>query len=120
MDDDIAIKVENVSKKYCKNLKRSMIYGMMDIGKNTLGMSSHSDKLRRDEFWAVDDVSFEVKKGDSSETIINNLFNANIIDSKEKFIQVVIKRKAGRKLHYGIFEIPKVVDYDTLIDILIK
>ncbi|ODS40525.1 MAG: hypothetical protein A7315_02500 [Candidatus Altiarchaeales archaeon WOR_SM1_79] len=64
MKDDIAIKVEHVSKKYCKNLKRSMIYGMMDIGRNTLGMSSHSDKLRKDEFWAVDDVSFEVKKGE--------------------------------------------------------
>ena len=27
MDDDIAIKVEHVSKKYCKFLKSSMLYG---------------------------------------------------------------------------------------------
>lgn len=65
MNDEVAIRVEHVSKKYCKNLKRSMLYGIKDIGMNTLGMSSHSDKLRKDEFWAVDDVSFEVKKGET-------------------------------------------------------
>lgn len=64
MNDDVAIKVEQVSKKYCKNLKRAMLYGVNDIGRNSLGMSSHPDKLRKDEFWAVDDVSFEVKKGE--------------------------------------------------------
>lgn len=64
MDNDVAIKVDHVSKKYCKSLKRSMLYGMKDIGRNTVGLSSHSEKLRKDEFWAVDDISFEVKKGE--------------------------------------------------------
>lgn len=65
MDDDAPIKVEHVSKKYCKLLKRSMLYGIMDIGRNMLGLSSHSEKLRKGEFWAVDDVSFEVKRGET-------------------------------------------------------
>jgi len=65
MDDDIAIELDNVSKKYCKSLKRSMLYGFTDILKNTFGFSSHSEKLRKNEFWAVDDVSFEVKKGET-------------------------------------------------------
>lgn len=65
MDDDVAIKVEHVSKKYCKSLRRSMLYGVKDIGRNMLGMSSHSENLRKDEFWALDDVSFEVKKGET-------------------------------------------------------
>jgi len=65
MDDNIAIKVENVSKKYCKSLKRSMLYGVKDIGKNALGIRSRSHKLRKDEFWAVDDVSFELKMGET-------------------------------------------------------
>jgi len=65
MGDKVAIKVEKVSKKYCKSLKRSMLYGIKDIARNTLGQSSHSHRLRKQEFWAVDDVSFEVKKGET-------------------------------------------------------
>ena len=65
MDDDIAIMVDHVSKKYCKSLKHSMLYGLEDIGKNLVGLSSHSEKLRANEFWAVDDVSFELKKGET-------------------------------------------------------
>jgi lipopolysaccharide transport system ATP-binding protein len=63
--DGVAIRVEHVSKKYCKSLKRSMLYGVTDIGRNTLGLSSHAENLRKHEFWAVDDVSFELKKGET-------------------------------------------------------
>jgi len=65
MDEGTAIKVEHVSKKYCKSLNRSMFYGVKDIGRNLFGLSSHSDRLRESEFWAVDNVSFEVKKGET-------------------------------------------------------
>jgi len=65
MNNDFAIKVKNVSKKYCKSLKRSMLYGIRDIAKNAFGMSSNSSLLRKQEFWAVDDISFEVKKGET-------------------------------------------------------
>ncbi len=65
MNEDIAIKVEHVSKKYCKSLKRSMLYGVQDIGRNMVGLSSRSEKLRKKEFWAIDDVSFDVRKGET-------------------------------------------------------
>lgn len=42
-----------------------MLYGISDIGRNTFGLSSHSDKLRKGEFWAVNDVSFDLKKGET-------------------------------------------------------
>ncbi len=63
--DDAVIKVDNISKKFCKTLKHSMFYGISDITKNMLGMSSRSEKLRTNEFWALDDISFEVKKGET-------------------------------------------------------
>ena len=65
MNDDVAIKVEHVSKKYCKTLKHSMLYGMSDIGRNLIGLGSNPDRLRSNEFWAVDDVSFELRKGEA-------------------------------------------------------
>jgi len=65
MDKETVISVENVSKKYCKSLKRSMYYGAMDIGRNMIGMSSKSSRLRKDEFWALNDISFEVKRGET-------------------------------------------------------
>jgi lipopolysaccharide transport system ATP-binding protein len=59
------VKVENVSKKFCRDLKRSLWYGMKDLGSELLGMThDHNGQLRKDEFWAIKDVSFELKRGD--------------------------------------------------------
>jgi len=63
--EEAAIKVENVAKKYCKGLKKSMLYGLEDIGRNSIGLRSRSDHLRDGEFWALKDVSFEVGKGET-------------------------------------------------------
>jgi lipopolysaccharide transport system ATP-binding protein len=65
MKDDVVIHVENVSKKYCKSLKRSMIYGITDIGRNMLGLSACSQRLRDEEFWALKEISLEVRRGES-------------------------------------------------------
>src|SRR6185369_4492373 len=85
-DPDILVKVENVSKKFCRSLKKSLWYGVQDIvsdlnpfhdtGSSNLGQSDAfkalkeggralaSSRLRPDEFWAVDDVSFELRRGE--------------------------------------------------------
>ena len=64
MNSDILIKVENLSKKFCKNLKGAILYGAKDITKNILGMQVDSSYLRNNEFWSVKDVSFEVRRGE--------------------------------------------------------
>jgi len=61
---DILVKAEGVSKKFCKSLKRSMLYGMQDIAKNIFGQIPKTDELKPDEFWAVDDISFELRRGE--------------------------------------------------------
>ncbi|MFC3415155.1 ABC transporter ATP-binding protein [Algoriphagus hitonicola] len=62
-NDEVLVKVEGVSKKFCKSLKRSLWYGAGDISRSVLGLKN-PEKLRKDEFWAVKDVSFEVRRGE--------------------------------------------------------
>jgi homopolymeric O-antigen transport system ATP-binding protein len=75
MNDDVLVKVENVSKKFCRSLKRSLWYGVQDMlselnpfSHRSIGTpyphDSASDCLRPDEFWAVKDVSFELRRGE--------------------------------------------------------
>jgi lipopolysaccharide transport system ATP-binding protein len=63
--NETAVKVHSVSKKYCKSIKRSMYYGIVDILRNGLGLQSKSGILRSQEFWAVENISFEVKRGEA-------------------------------------------------------
>ena len=63
--NDTVIKVEGVSKKYCRSLKHTMMYGVADLSRSFLGLDQQTERLRDGEFWAVNDVSFEVKKGET-------------------------------------------------------
>ena len=64
MSIDPIISVECVSKKFCRSLKQTMLYGARDVARDLLGISQQSNELRPDEFWALDDVSFDVQRGE--------------------------------------------------------
>jgi len=60
---EVLVKAENVSKKFCRGLKKGLWYGIKDIGAELLSRDGQR-RLRPQEFWAVDDVSFEVRRGE--------------------------------------------------------
>jgi lipopolysaccharide transport system ATP-binding protein len=66
------IEVNNLSKKFCGDLKRSLLYGAKDIGREILGIARKSDRLRKSEFWALDNISFSVKSGEAVGLIGSN------------------------------------------------
>lgn len=63
VDKDVLVDVQGVSKKFCKDLKRSLRYGVQDLFYEVLGISKKRE-LRKGEFWAVKDVSFQLKRGE--------------------------------------------------------
>lgn len=71
-EEKVVIDFNNVSKKFCRNLKRSLIYGLIDIFKVTTGISKDDINLRKHEFIALDNVSFKIRKGESVGLIGHN------------------------------------------------
>lgn len=74
MGGEVLVKVEGVSKRFCRSLRRSLWYGLQDLSSEMSGQahkgasgsprSSSELMLRRDEFWAVKDVDFELRRGE--------------------------------------------------------
>lgn len=60
---EVLVSCNGLSKKFCRNLKKSLWYGVKDgISEILIGQSSKI--LRKDEFWALDNVSFELRRGE--------------------------------------------------------
>ena len=107
MNEDVLVKVDNVSKKFCRSLKRSLFYGLQDIASEMIGRSNHHNNLRKNEFWAVKDVSFELRRGECLGLIGHNgagkstllrMLNGLIKPDKG---QITIKGRVGALIQLG-------------------
>jgi lipopolysaccharide transport system ATP-binding protein len=71
-DEEPLIRCENVGKRFCRDLKKSLWYGVTDsitdlvsgIKATTKPNSTEDPPLRNGEFWANKDICFELKRGD--------------------------------------------------------
>lgn len=106
MNNDIMIQAESVSKKFCRTLKRSMWYGVQDIGRELIGIG-RKPELRKEEFWAVDDVSFELRRGECLGLIGHNgAGKSSLLKMLNGLIkpdrgQIAIKGRVGALIELG-------------------
>jgi len=62
--DEVLVRVENVGKRFCRDLKRSLFYGVQDVAGEFMGRNRSESGLRKDEFWANQDISFDLRRGE--------------------------------------------------------
>ncbi|MEW6271870.1 MAG: polysaccharide ABC transporter ATP-binding protein [Thermodesulfobacteriota bacterium] len=59
------LRIDGVSKKFCRALDRSLLYGVRDVVGELTGGRRHTDRLRKGEFWAVRDVGLRLERGEA-------------------------------------------------------
>jgi lipopolysaccharide transport system ATP-binding protein len=72
MNSDVLVEATGVSKKFCRSLRRSLWYGVSDVAAaltpwtagTSNGVNGERPALRKDEFWALQDASFTLRRGD--------------------------------------------------------
>lgn len=105
-ENEVLVKVEHLSKKFCKDLKTSLWYGVKDLYDNLWG-NKEQRLLRRDEFWAVKDINFELRRGECLGLIGHNgagkstllkILNGLINPDEGK---VIIKGRVGALIELG-------------------
>lgn len=104
---EILVNVEGLSKKFSKDLKHSIFYGVQDIMRGTLGFTPKTFRLRATEFWALDNISLELKRGEclaligpngSGKSTLLKILNGIIAPDKGK---VTIDGRVGALIELG-------------------
>ena len=65
MNNSSVLVCQNVSKKFAKTYKNLMCYGALDVSRKYLSVPIDKSKLRKNEFWALENISFELHKGET-------------------------------------------------------
>jgi lipopolysaccharide transport system ATP-binding protein len=72
MADDLVVDVQGVSKRFCRGLRRSLKYALQDFGRELVTLRRPGTDLRPGEFWAVRNVSVQLRRGEAMGLIGRN------------------------------------------------
>jgi len=61
----LLLSARGICKRFCRNYKRSLFYGLHDIVGEIIDRPFSPDRLREYEFWALRDLSFELQRGEA-------------------------------------------------------
>jgi len=121
--NDVIVDVSNVAIKFCRDLKKSLFYGVKDIANDLIGRSSGNDGLRSEEFWALKDINFDLKRGETLGLIgLNGSGKSTLL----KILHGLIKPSKGkasiRGITGGLIDLALVgqVDDEKLSNMVIK
>jgi lipopolysaccharide transport system ATP-binding protein len=87
------VEVKDLSKKFCRDLRRSLWYGVQDIARELSGQVPPQTNLRKKEFWALKDITFRLKQGECLGLIGRNGAGKSTL---LKLLHGLIKPNAGR------------------------
>ncbi len=63
--NEVLVKVENVWRKFPRNLAVARRHGLREVFRNLVGLPTQNGQLCSGEFWVLKDVSFSLERGES-------------------------------------------------------
>ncbi|MCF8079081.1 MAG: ATP-binding cassette domain-containing protein [Desulfobacterales bacterium] len=72
MENHTMLSLQGVGKKFCRGLRRSLVYGTLDTAKTVLGICYDTTALRKEEFWALKNITIDLNKGTALGVIGSN------------------------------------------------
>ena len=89
---------DGVAVKYCRDLRRSLRFGAIDIGRELIGAPTREPALREAEMWALRDLSVTLSKGECLGVIGPNGAGKSTL---LKALAGIFKPDAGRIISRG-------------------
>lgn len=97
-ESEAVLTLHNVSKRFCRNLRRALRYGFQDVCRELTGTRGDSVALRNQEFWALKDVSLDLKRGECLGLVgANGAGKTTLL----RLVSGLIKPDAGRVVLHG-------------------
>lgn len=99
-DRDLLLSARGIAKRHAHELRRALWYGLCDIGRE-LALRPGESALRPSEFWAVEELDLEVRRGESLGILGSNGAGKTTV---LKLLAGLLKPDRGEVRIFGTFQ----------------